>query len=174
MIEGARRNIHIEDDFLRYMLTAQNLNQACYLILDNALLLESFGFFKMKNSPKINEWCTKFWLSTSIFALARDLYDIINQIETNRSRLKEQNNNSKNKIGKNSNRLRCVLKHLRLLFISNPNLMLDTTKNAFDIFLPLSFLKYVDLSPGAQGAVGLISSLLTLVTIWDSRFKLTP
>jgi hypothetical protein len=52
--------------------------------------------------------------------------------------------------------------------------MLDTTKNAFDIFLPLSFLKYVELSPGAQGAVGLVSSLLNLVSIWDSRYKLTP
>jgi hypothetical protein len=174
MIESARRNIHIEDDFLRYMLTAQNLNQACYLLLDNALLLESFGFYKMKNSSKINEWCTKFWLSTSVFALARDLYDIINQIEANRLKLKEQNSSSKNKNIKNSNRLRCVLTHLRLLFISNPNLMLDTTKNTFDIFLPLSFLKYVELSPGAQGAVGLVSSLLNLVSIWDSRYKLTP
>ena len=109
MIESARRNIHIEDDFLRYMLTAQNLNQACYLLLDNALLLESFGFYKMKNSSKINEWCTKFWLSTSVFALARDLYDIINQIEANRLKLKEQNSSSKNKNIKNSNRLRFIV-----------------------------------------------------------------
>ena len=52
--------------------------------------------------------------------------------------------------------------------------MLDTTKNLFDIFLPLSFLKYVNLSPGTQGAVGLISSLLNIISIWDSKYKLTP
>lgn len=171
MLESARRTIHIEDDFLRYILTATSLNNGCYLLLDNVLLLENLGFFKLKNSPKVNEWCTKFWLATSILALSRDLYDIVNQIDINRLRLKEQGRNNRNK---NSNKLRFVLTHLKLLFSTNPNLMLDTTKNAFDIFLPLSFLKFIELSPGTQGAVGLISSLLTIVSIWDSRYKLTP
>ena len=176
MIESARKTIHIEDDFLRYILTATSLNQACYLFFDNLLLLENMGFFKLKNSSKFNEWCTKFWLMTSILSLARDLYDIINQIESNRLRLKQQNHHKSNNNNKNIkfNRLGTVLNHLRLLFITNPNLMLDTTKNLFDIFLPLSFLKYVNLSPGTQGAVGLISSLLNIISIWDSKYKLTP
>ena len=102
MIESARKTIHIEDDFLRYILTATSLNQACYLFFDNLLLLENMGFFKLKNSSKFNEWCTKFWLMTSILSLARDLYDIINQIESNRLRLKQQNHHKSNNNNKNS------------------------------------------------------------------------
>jgi hypothetical protein len=176
MIESARKSIYIEDDFLRYCLTASSLNQALYLLLDNTLLIENIGFIKLKNSSKVNEWCNKFWLASSIFAIARDLHDILGQIESNRLRLKQENNKTNNKNVKNvkSSQLKSLLNHLRLLFLTNPNLMLDTTKNLVDVFLPLSFLKFVDISPGTQGAIGLISSLLNIVTIWDSKYKLMP
>lgn len=69
------------------------------------------------------------------------------------------------------------LKGLNILGIilsnkKNQPLLLDTVKNVADIFLPLSSLGYINLSPGIQGLLGLISSLLSLMCVWDSTLKL--
>lgn len=83
MIESALKTIHLDDDFLRYILTCCHINQACYLLMDNLLWLNSIGIINLnKKSTKINEWSNKFWLFSSILYLARDLHDLIGLIQS--------------------------------------------------------------------------------------------
>ena len=167
------------------MITACHINQTGYLILDNLAWLHQIGVIKLKKYEKINECSNKFWLASSIFYVARDLYEILNEIETNidkkrqaqSKRLPSFSNEHKKcnkKLQAAKRVLYVLLSHLRLLFINNPNLMLDTIKNVTDLFLPLASLNYIKLSPGTQGALGLVSSLISLLTVWDSKYKLNP
>lgn len=184
MLESALKTIHLDDDFLRYVLTASSINQGLYLVLDNALLLHSLGVIKLKRYEQLNEWSNKFWLFSTILCLARDIYELHNQLDANLARLKEQrtsfrlsngnivSSNDANNIKRN--KIKFILKQLNLLLISNPNLTLDTIKNLFDIVLPLSFLKFINVSAGTQGFCGVVSSLLGLLVVWDSKYKLTP
>jgi hypothetical protein len=51
-------------------------------------------------------------------------------------------------------------------------LLVDTAKNACDIFIPLTALNYTRLSSGAVGLLGAASSLAGLLTITHPQLKL--
>ena len=193
MIEAALKNIHIEDHFLRYTLTSSNLNQALYLLLDNTLWLESIGIVELKNKESLLQYSNKFWLFSTLLSLARDIHDLFGIIQNDELIQKQQHDLSpiskytlneksgaytsslKNK--KTISARRLVVRILKIISIvcfnkRNHPLLLDTLKNCFDILLPLNSLKFVNLSPGMQGLCGLISSLIGLITIWDTKLKL--
>ena len=194
MIESALKSIHLDDHFLRYTLTASNLNQAMYLILDNLLWLNSIGVIALKNKEKFLEYSNKFWLFSTILSLARDFYDLMNVIQ-NEDQL-QKNNHNYNNVNKymldqtsgayssnvsNANKRLSLKRFLaKLLHIArlmcfnkiNHPLLLDTLKNVFDLFLPLSSLNFVHISPGIQGLCGVMSSFISLIVIWSPQLKL--
>lgn len=205
MIEAALKAIHIDDDFLRYIMTSYYINQACYLVMDNLLWLNSVGVLNMKKNKldKISEWSNKFWLFTTLLYLARDINDLINLIKYEQETSKKKSFNPANKYIFNessgayestsnlmesnkaqiSNRrktilaiLICIMKKSKRILTNKNNhpLLLDFTKNIFDIFLPLSNANYINISPGMQGFCGLMSSLISLFVIWNSKYKLSP
>lgn len=187
MIINALNTIHLQDHFYRYVLTFCNLNQACYLILDNLLWLNSINVIKIKNKAGYSKWCNKFWLFSSILYLARDFHDLVELVNLVNERIKKQSDplnkyrldensgayTSTSKTAKSADKLK-ALEILRLILSNKKNqpLLLDTVKNTADIFLPLSSLGFIELSPGIQGLLGLISSLLSLLFVWDSTWKL--
>jgi len=166
-----------------------------YLILDNMLWLNSIGIVDLKKKEvMLNKWSNKFWLFSSILYLARDLHDLIGLIQkeelmkskkydsTNKYVLNETSGAYTSNLNSNGSSLstkRLLMKILNILHIivinkRNHPLLLDTIKNIFDIFLPLSNLKFVNLTSGMQGLCGLISSLISILVVWDSKYKLTP
>lgn len=197
MLESALKTIHLQDYFLRLVLTTSSLSQACYLVMDNLLWLNSIGLvqFTSKRAKDYLEWSNKFWLYSSILYLARDLHDYIDLVKTSNSadeisfstdptrKYKRDEtsgvySSSHHQRPKNRDvRVKILLKQLfRIILMNRKNLplLLDTIKNAFDVFLPLASLNYINISPGVQGVCGLVSSLIGLLLVWDSRFKLTP
>lgn len=184
---NALNTIHLPDHFYRYVLTFCNLNQACYLILDNILWLNAIKVLKIKNKEKISIWCNKFWLFSSILYLSRDFHDLIGLFSLINERTKRQNDplkkyrldeqsgayTSTTRTARTTEKLN-GLNILRIILSNKKNLplLLDTIKNVSDIFLPLSSLGFIKLSPGIQGLLGLISSLLSLMCVWDSTLKL--
>ncbi|CAF0790700.1 unnamed protein product [Brachionus calyciflorus] len=184
MLMSALNSIHNQDYFYRYILTLCNINQACYLILDNILWLNSIGTLNLKNKKPLNDWCNKFWLFSSILYLARDIHDLISIFQAFDEEMKRKNDpwqkytlneqsgaytSAKSNVYKTQ-----LLKKLRLILSNQKNipLLLDTAKNVADIFLPLNSLDFIKLSPGAQGLLGLISSIISLMVVWDSKLKL--
>jgi hypothetical protein len=169
-IQNALKTIHIDNDFLRIILTGSNINNACYLFLDNLSWLNSTGAIQFKQVAKLNEWSNKFWLFSSILSITRDIYEITNKIDE----IKRHKNSKTKRTQVSKSMLMALLSYCKLIFIRNPNLMIDTIKNTCDVFLPLSNLGFIKISPGVQGALGLISSLFILLTIWEPKYKLTP
>lgn len=191
MLDSALKTIHIEDHFLRYILTLANINQALYLVLDNTLWLNSIGIIHLNKKAKLLEYSNKFWLFSLLLNLARNLNEILaiiqgtefinNQDPFNKYTFNEASGvyTSKPPHSQSFSRsakkfLIKVLKIVCLLCLNKSYhpLVLDTLKNVFDIFLPLSGLKFIDLSPGMQGLCGLMSSLIGLIILWDTRLKL--
>ncbi len=194
-IEIVLKSIHIDDYFLRYIITSCNINQALYLLLDNMLWLNSIGLVDLKKKEVLlNKWSNKFWLFSSILYLARDIHDLIGLVQkeeslkskkydsTNRYILNETSGAYTSNLNSNTSSLstkRLLVQILNVLHLivrnkRNHPLLLDTLKNIFDIFLPLANLKFVNLTPGMQGLCGLISSLISILVVWDSKYKLTP
>jgi len=192
MIESALKNIHIDDNFLRYILTASNLNQALYLLLDNTLWLNSIGVIELKNKEKLDNYSNKFWMFSTLLSLARDINDLIGIIIQNEELIKNHefdfsiNRYTLNKTSgaytsnfKKANSMTFKKIVLRLFKITMMcfnkkyhSLLLDTIKNIFDIVLPMSNLKFLNVSPGIEGLCGLVSSMISLIILWNSKFKL--
>jgi len=194
MFDAALTSIHLDDYFLRIILTSSNINQACYLLLDNLLWLNSVGAIEIKKRLKsMNDWSNKFWLFSTLLYLARDFHDLFGLLKIE----EEDENNSKKydpvnryswneqagsytKTNLNNFTTRSILKRIfrkLKILILNKNyhpLLLDTIKNIFDVFLPLSNLNFVKISPGTQGLCGLISSIISLIVTWDAKYKLKP
>lgn len=193
MIESALKNIHTDDNFLRYILTTSNLNQALYILLDNALWFNNIGVVQLKNKEKLVKYSNKFWMCSILLSLARDVHDLIGIIIQNEELIQNQeydlsvNKYTLNKTSgaytsnlkkKNSMSIKKIL--VRFLQIASMicfnkkyyPLLLDTFKNIFDIFLPMSNLNFLNMSPGKQGLCGFISSIISLTILWDSRLKL--
>ncbi len=188
MIHSAFKTIHSDDIFSRYITTAANLNQAIYLLLDNALWLNSIEVIQIKKKNKLVEYSNKFWLFSTLFNLLRNCNDLFFIIQNNQSMQYQEplheyllNENvgtysKKTRFLLSSKIKKCftkILKVIALLCLNKQyeSLILDTLKNIFDIFLPLSNLKYVNLSPGIEGICGLISSIIGLILLWDSKPK---
>jgi hypothetical protein len=189
MIHSAFKTIHSDDIFSRYITTAANLNQAIYLLLDNALWLNSIEVIQLKKKNKLVEYSNKFWLFSTLFNLLRNCNDLFFIIQNNQSmqyqellhepiqRIQNPGTHSKNTKFLLSSKIKKIfikiLKVIALVCLNkqNESLILDTLKNIFDIFLPLSNLKYVNLSPGIEGICGLISSIIGLILLWDSKPK---
>lgn len=181
---------NIDDYYLRQILTLYNLNQAIYMVLDNFIWLNSMGVVNMKHrEAQINTLSNKFWLLSTLMCLIRDAYDLRKVILNELMKLNSQDRYTLNEHGAytpsifhsssslSTKKILLKLVHLLRLICSNKRyhpLLLDTIKNSFDLCLPLTSLKYLNLSPGMQGLCGLISSLISVLVIWDSNYKLIP
>lgn len=204
MLVSALKCIHLHDHFMRIVLTCNSLNMACYLAMDNILWLHSIGLVKLtkRRAIEFSDWSYKFWLYSTLLSLARDLHDYLGLLQAanvsppssssdptlkykldQASGAYKSTGTSTSVQNRRSDRRRLFFSYLRLIFAklrlvllnrSNVSLHLDTIKNAFDLCLPLSGLRFVNLSPGVQGLCGLVSSLISLLVVWDARFKLYP
>lgn len=192
MLESAMKSIYTDDYFLRYVITASNINQALYLLLDNTLWLNSIGVVHLKDKQKLLNYSNKFWLFSTFLNLARDFNSIVNVIQNdelltqtepyspvNKYTLDKKSgaytSYSKQKSTKSIKRfLQRVMKIVSVICLSNRHhpLLLDSLKNVFDLFLPLSNLNMVNLSPGMQALYGFMSSIIGLIVLWDPKLKL--
>ena len=170
--------IHISDAVLRLTLTLSKINQALYLFFDHIIWAARAGLITT-DIPRWVQLSSKFWLFSIILNLTRDLYDIwralIHEIKVRNSQASKSHyiNGDAHYAGK--------MKHVRTdgevvvkCIRENVPIFLDFVKNACDVVLPMSALGHVNASPGFQGFVGVISSLIGIATIWDPLLRLVP
>ena len=163
MLQGALKSIAgVKDPFVRMCLVCGKLNQAFYLLLDHYNWLGKTGLAAV-DTKKWGPFAARIWLVTITFNLMRDIYEILLLL---RSGAKPQKSDGRGETAK----AWTVSK-----FVSqNKPLVLDTAKNTADVFLPLSILKYVNISSGFEGAVGVLSSIIGIATIWAPALKISP
>jgi peroxin-11B len=58
--------------------------------------------------------------------------------------------------------------------VTYKHLSVDTVKNCCDLFIPLTSMGYVKLSPRIIGLLGVASSLAGLIVVLNPKCKLTP
>lgn len=161
---SATRCFHLSDPVLRTSLTLSRCWTALQLFADHVLLLQQVGLLK-SDQQKWGERANKFWLYSTGVNLLRDLYEIVNVIQRSRARSK----------GNLDSKL------FDLKFVSpihwmrqHPQLSCDVIKNFSDFWIPYSAVNKLHLHPGLVALLGITSTTMGIMQIYDQKYRLTP
>ncbi|XP_041073873.1 peroxisomal membrane protein 11A-like [Polyodon spathula] len=179
-INAAKRTLHLEDPVLRLCLTVANLNRSLYFLCDNILWARSIGLVTNMDKERWRVHASRCYFVSLLMNLTRDLYGIYQAMER-----EAQDKQYRQKVSQHRSDGRdvaCVavlnLQTLLLLLYHslrcNPSILLDTVKNACDLFIPMDRLGIYKTNPGVVGLCGLMSSILGILTLMKPSFKLKP
>jgi len=138
---------------VRITLVTAKIANALFLLADHFIWVGRVGILKV-DLEKWNKTANKYWLITIIMNIIRDIYEIIKVIE-HKGNIFQQ---------------RQISFYLR----DHKNVMMDTIKNACDLFIPLTALGITRCTPGTIGFLGIISSFIGLYMIINPHYKLSP
>ncbi|XP_004922413.1 peroxisomal membrane protein 11B [Bombyx mori] len=164
-------SMSIEDPFLRLTITVSKLSHSLFLYADHIVWLAKSGFLKT-DSDTWNQTANKFWLLSIIANLARDFYEILHLLQLHNSKFLRPSDLLNLSVHKFD--LMSTLKHIHVLLLCHRDIFVDTLKNACDLFIPLTALGFIKLSPSAIGTLGAISSIAALITLVQPISKLVP
>lgn len=192
-LESAKRAVHLSDVVLRFCITVSHLNRALYFACDNVLWAGKSGLAPRVDQEKWAQRSFRYYLFSLIMNLSRDAYEIRLLMEQESSvysrRLKGSGGGAPGGIetggpgdpGPPGGGLpQIALKlQLRVLLLArvlrgNPPLLLDVVRNACDLFIPLDKLGLWRCGPGIVGLCGLVSSILSILTLICPWLRLKP
>ncbi|KAL7641878.1 UNVERIFIED_CONTAM: hypothetical protein RMT77_007752 [Armadillidium vulgare] len=170
VLHGTLNTIHLNDRFLKVVITLSRIYQGIFLLFDHFVWLADIGLVRIERKKYV-EYSNKFWLGSIILGLLRDAYEINSAFESNVSLYKKKGSlthlsNQSKKHFKWSDFIRLLRDH--------DDVFWDTVKNVADIWIPLTSLGHVNLSSGAIGVLGIISSVAGLMPIINPQLKLLP
>ncbi|XP_064609766.1 peroxisomal membrane protein 11B-like [Liolophura sinensis] len=175
---GALKTLHLSDVVLRLTLTLSKINQACYLLIDHLVWMGRVGLVHI-DMKKWLDVSARFWLVSIMLNLVRDVYDIIKvlteAIQSRKAMLRRSQYNNGDTQYKDKEKK--VLTNIDLVVrcvSENKPLMLDFLKNGADFFLPMSSLGHIQTSAGTQGILGVVSSVIGVLTVWNPLLRLVP
>lgn len=170
-VHAAQKTIHLHNLTLRFTITISKLAQALYLYADHIIWLSRSGINKSIDAKKWNDRANKFWLLSIVMNLCRDFYEISKLINTS-----SLNGHSIKRTISNLNTQKNFdfMHHFYSWQYAHRSVLLDTTKNICDFFIPLTALGYTNLKPRTVGILGVISSLIALSVLIQPSVKLTP
>ena len=161
-LKVALQTVGLKDPILRFLITFAKINRFFFLLLDHLVWAGRVRLVTIDNK-RWSVRSAKFWFIAILFGIFRDIYDFLTAVQIERVRLAHDSTGAHKTI-KNA-----VARAAR----NNPALLLDFVKNSTDIFLPFSQLNAgAGLSPGLVGVMGVVSSICSLVAIWNESLKL--
>ncbi|OXB53130.1 hypothetical protein ASZ78_005580 [Callipepla squamata] len=178
-VEAAKRAIHLSDAVLRFCVTLSHLNRAMYFACDNVLWAGRVGLAPGVDQDKWGQRSFRYYLFALVVNLSRDAYEIrvLMEREASAKRCRGPAARAEAEVGlqrlglqRLGLRLRLLLRVLR----GNPPLLLDVLRNACDLFIPLDKLGLYRSGPAFVGLCGLVSSVLSILTIVHPWLKLKP
>lgn len=192
-LESAKRAVHLSDVVQRFCITVGHLNRALYFACDNVLWAGKSGLAPRVDQEKWAQRSFRYYLFSLIMNLSRDAYEIRLLMEQESSacsrRLKGSGGGVPGEIetggpggpgtpGEGLPELALKLQ-LRVLLLarvlrSHPPLLLDVVRNACDLFIPLDKLGLWRCGPGIVGLCGLVSSILSILTLICPWLRLKP
>uniref|UniRef100_UPI00398F513E peroxisomal membrane protein 11A n=1 Tax=Pristiophorus japonicus TaxID=55135 RepID=UPI00398F513E len=182
-IQTARRNVQLSDPVLRFCLTVVPLSRALYFICDNILWMGAVGLGNV-DMEKWNKRSNHYYFFSLIINLSRDVYEIVQLVKEEALAQKGSPCKSINHLENNHVRREFVwtarvktVAFFRLLLQSlesSPPVLIDTVKNLCDLALPLDKLGICKTNPGVVGLCGLVSSILSILTLTHPALKLRP
>ncbi|XP_072500747.1 peroxisomal membrane protein 11B [Notamacropus eugenii] len=192
-LESAKRAVHLSDVVLRFCITVSHLNRALYFACDNVLWAGKAGLAPLVDQEKWSQRSFRYYLFSLIMNLSRDAYEIRILMEQESSACGRRPKGSGggtpgggeaggatgvSASGGNLPHLALQLR-LRVLLLArvlrgHPPLLLDVVRNSCDLFIPLDKLGLWRCGPGVVGFCGLVSSILSILTLLCPWLRLKP
>ncbi|XP_061577866.1 peroxisomal membrane protein 11A [Cololabis saira] len=179
-IDAAKRTVRLSDRVLCLCLTLANANRALYFICDNLLWARSVGLIRHVDKERLNLNASRFYFYSLVMNLTRDLYAVL-QLMMQKGRdahLKEKMDRHLNESPEVAEVIVPQLDAFVFLLIeslkSHPAVALDTVKNICDLFIPLDKLGFYKSNAGVTGFCGLMSSLISILTLARPGLRLKP
>lgn len=163
MLRVALHTLHLANPVHRLLITFSKINRGLYLLFDHVVWAAKLKLITT-DTAKWSRIASRFWAISVLLGLLRDIYDLLAAIKMEQSRTTAQDRNTRSRRSLSSALSRTVVNH--------PAVVLDLVKNSTDIFIPLGNLKVVNMSSGAVGLMGVVSSLCGLIALWNDSFKL--
>ncbi|KAM6899506.1 peroxisomal membrane protein 11B [Xenentodon cancila] len=177
-VEAAKRAIHLSDGVLRLCVTISHLNRAMYFVCDNLVWAGKTGLISKLDQQKWSQRSFRYYLFALILNLTRDAYELCLLVDAeDRRKHSSYPADSLTSPSSSPPSVMWVRQRLRLVgavLYSNPPLLLDLVKNSCDIFIPLDRLGVYQTGSGFVGACGLVSSVLSILSIVHPWLKLKP
>jgi peroxin-11B len=176
VFHGALKSIHHSDAWIAFTLTINKISSSIFLLTDHILWLSRSGLLKNVDTTKWQQRSNKFWVLSLIMGIVRDVYEI-NRAVASFSTYKSLSSCiavSLTSIRSSRDVSICATSLVDFL-IKYRHLTIDTVKNCCDLFIPLTSMGYVKLSPRVIGLLGVCSSLAGLIVVLHPKTcKLTP
>lgn len=176
VFKGALKSVHLSDAWLAFTLTVNKICQSIFLLTDHIIWLSRSGLLKNIDTLKWQQRSNKFWLISLVMGLVRDIYEI-NRAVASSSRYKSLSScigTSLVSIRSSKDVSMCATSFFDFLS-TNRHLTIDFIKNCCDVFIPLTSMGYVKLSPRLIGLFGVTSSIAGLIVVLHPKTcKLTP
>lgn len=171
-MNSTRQTINLPDPVLRITLTFSRIASSLFILTDNIIWMQNIGLINVDKAKWV-KISSKLWLYSILMNLVRDLYEI-KRIAAQQDRHESscygfQRLNS----GPRSN-LPPEIVAIRQWLMSHKSVSVDTLKNACDVWIPLSTLGHVNLSPTSVGLLGCVSSTAAILQIIDYSSRLSP
>ncbi|KAF4525493.1 hypothetical protein B566_EDAN002353 [Ephemera danica] len=170
VLYGALSTMKHCDATIRITLTLAKISHAVFLLTDHLLWLGRAGLARVDNK-KWSRISNKYWLYAITMNLLRDAYEICRIVNADP-------------------RLQAMIRGGQLSYAStfqsafyialiecmkdHKDIVIDTVKNACDMFIPMTALGYTKLSPGLVGILGVVSSVAGILSMLNPLFKLSP
>jgi len=164
----------LRDAVLRFSLVCSKLSLACYLLVDHLVWAAKLSLVAA-DASKLGRIAARLWLISLVAGLIRDVTEILRAVRTEVAKRREQ---EQRRVVNHTRDDEYSLTQQSLSLISRLTakrpLLVDCVKNVTDLFLPSAALGYVTASDGFQGIMGMISSYMSILTVWDPALKLSP
>lgn len=174
MLQGAITSLKIDDSFIRRCLVLSKLSMAGYLFVDHFIWAAKLDLIR-SDAKRLARTASWFWLAAILSNLARNFYDISVIVRAElrrRKRVDQQKGISRGAVADGAGRYGPCGIVARVL--DDRPVVVDTLKNAADVFLPLATLELFKTSEGFQGLMGMVSSYMGLLATWNPALKLVP
>lgn len=165
---AALGTLNIPDLTLRTTITLSRINFALYLLADHITWLRSMGLTNA-NQNKWSNLSNRFWLYQTVMNLVRDFYEILQILSSSIGLAYFQMDTSSP-----GSLLIATVRGLCSFMQHNKEITVDTIKNGCDFWLPYNALGHSQLSSGAIGLLGIVSSIAAILPLIDPSFKLVP
>lgn len=173
-LHAAQRSVHHQHVILRLTITLGKLAQALYFYSDHIVWLSRSGLTKSIDAAKWNATANKYWFVSIMMNLCRDCYELGHLLDRNSDIIGQTINRwlfdtnihdiTKQSLTHTSVQAYSYMHEHQALFI-------DITKNACDLFIPLTALGYTKLEPRVVGCLGIVSSLAAIYVLIQPRAK---
>lgn len=169
---SALRSLQLYDPVIRMTTSTSKLWLSLQLFSEHLLWLSSMGLLKdtQEGSFQKFKWVhrsNKFLLYSISCNLLRDFYELINIIQFQRVRREKNSNNLE------SDLLNFSLKTPIDWIKKYPKLSCDLIKNLTDFIVPYSAINKIDLPPVIIATLGITSTTMGILQIYDKSYRLS-